>query len=500
METMKRIYLSQHSGIDRQASFEANTKEWDQDEIFAFKNWLKYYEGGDSVKYKTAQINYYIPEKEEINGYFIPNPIGTANREKLQVGPSDVHFSDDIQKIKEDEFKKKKKQETSEEYRNKLIGRILSIRRLLNSNTIDLKELEPILNTLNQLENQFRMLKTIKLASPIYYDLILRQANILKNNGHTVSASIMQKFAQEFVVPVYHPTPSMSKIDTREINALDNEVPVQALDSNNSDDEIELELDENSADDPIEKFLENMQGAGITDKETLSYADDEDDQKSDDFDIVVEAQDAGAPPPPPSAQQPLIAKDPALQEGAEVSLEPEATGIDNILDKALENIKIEDVLNKLEAIADVYKHRELSRQLSTVDIMLHHLGLANFFPELSEASAKSLESNQYVLTRIENVIARLRGSVKAQDIELKPNTNVSPELAGVSNKLKQEEQSEKARKELRKQIQNQETQQMLQQPAQPGLEVELPPGPAQPPEVVQPAPAPPVAPAAQPIR
>jgi hypothetical protein len=44
--------------------------------------------------------------------------------------------------------------------------------------------------------------------------------------------------------------------------------------------------------------------------------------------------------------------------------------------------------------------------------MMDQLNLSSFFPGLAEASSKSLESNQYALSRIEEVLSKLKGSIK----------------------------------------------------------------------------------------
>jgi hypothetical protein len=90
-------------------------------------------------------------------------------------------------------------------------------------------------------------------------------------------------------------------------------------------------------------------------------------------------------------------------------------------------------------------------------MMLDSLGLASFFPSLSEATNKALESNNYISTRVEDIISKLRGAMETKDIDLRGNEQENnPAVQGIKNTLKQNEDKEKARKEQRKQQQNSE--------------------------------------------
>jgi len=83
------------------------------------------------------------------------------------------------------------------------------------------------------------------------------------------------------------------------------------------------------------------------------------------------------------------------------------------IDAAFENIKISDVIVRLEALTRVFKNREIARQMGIIDLMLDRLGLSGFFPSLAEATRSALESNQYCQSRIEEVLSKL---VSATDI------------------------------------------------------------------------------------
>jgi hypothetical protein len=124
---------------------------------------------------------------------------------------------------------------------------------------------------------------------------------------------------------------------------------------------------------------------------------------------------------------------------------------DSKVDAVLAGITVADVVSKLEDLAKIFKTREVPRQLGIVDMMLDSLGLASYFPSLSEAQNKALDSNNYISTRVEDIISKLRGAMDNKDIDLKGNSKVeNPEVAGIKNNLQEADNKEKARKQMRK--------------------------------------------------
>ena len=94
----------------------------------------------------------------------------------------------------------------------------------------------------------------------------------------------------------------------------------------------------------------------------------------------------------------------------------------DVLENALNNITINDVIIRMEALARVFKNREIARQLAIIDIMLDKLGIAGFFPALAEATRSALESNQYCQTRVEEVLSKLTSAADAKgDSLIGPN-------------------------------------------------------------------------------
>ena len=84
--------------------------------------------------------------------------------------------------------------------------------------------------------------------------------------------------------------------------------------------------------------------------------------------------------------------------------------------------------------------------------MLQNLGLASYFSNLSEAQNKALDSNNYISTRVDDMLAKLRGAATHEGgVDLTGGTTESnPEVQAVKNKLQMDEDKEKARKDNRK--------------------------------------------------
>jgi len=99
------------------------------------------------------------------------------------------------------------------------------------------------------------------------------------------------------------------------------------------------------------------------------------------------------------------------------------------------------------------KNREIPRQFGIADIELNELGMASYFPSLAEALKSALDSNQYMLTRVEDIISKLRGAVPPKmDFDLEEEERrQDPALEAVRNTLEQQEQIEKDKAERRRQ-------------------------------------------------
>jgi hypothetical protein len=68
-----------------------------------------------------------------------------------------------------------------------------------------------------------------------------------------------------------------------------------------------------------------------------------------------------------------------------------------------------DALQKLEEINKVISERNVVRALAAVDIILGQLGIASYFPQLSEAQSKLMDAFNYAGTRVAETIGQMRG-------------------------------------------------------------------------------------------
>jgi hypothetical protein len=188
-------------------------------------------------------------------------------------------------------------------------------------------------------------------------------------------------------------------------------------------------------------------------------------------DIEVEDEVLGNPDPPPEPSKgPVVvpAKPKDSGEPKQVTapaplppMAPQKVNLTDPFEMALSSVSVVDVVTRLEALANIFRNREIARQLAIIDLMMDKLGIASFFPSLAEASSKSLESNQYALTRIEDILSKLRGSIETppnHQVDLTgPVDQVSPPVADTNpNQIKQNliqnQEEEKVKKERRKQM------------------------------------------------
>jgi hypothetical protein len=155
--------------------------------------------------------------------------------------------------------------------------------------------------------------------------------------------------------------------------------------------------------------------------------------------------------PEPIPQRPAPVKKP-VEIVEEDSVPDDNT--EDVIDAALRGISVNDVVSRLEMLVSIYNKREISRQLAILDLMMDRLGLAAFFPALGEAMSKALESNQYIGSRLEGVLTKLKGSITVPGADAwiePPVVEMNPKTDHIRNNLQQQQDEEAQRKELRKQ-------------------------------------------------
>ncbi|HVI40986.1 MAG TPA: hypothetical protein VM577_10020, partial [Anaerovoracaceae bacterium] len=463
VNAMREIYaLAQQPGHDIGASFNKVTSDWDKMERKDFKHWMSFYEENAQNKYKTAaDAEYY----QAAPGVMIPME---HLRAKLPTGPDMTQF--DRQNAAETAAQQKQEIEAKkrEEIKKKLkaiISRLNSAERLATDPEVQ-KDLQHCLDIgvpkwLEELQRVKRLIQLAPMrssASPILEDIIIRQANILAKQGHPKAAKEMRKLAQA-------PAPPGPAVDPGAPPGMN---PPQAMPSGPA-----------GGDDGKEALDELVEGMNFSDDEgdTNDIEDMEDDPLAAITVMAQAAPDAPAPAEPPAKAGP----EPAIDVNEPAASTPMDSKTDTLFETALSGVTIHDVVGRLETLANLFRTREIPRQLAIIDLMMDKLNISAFFPSLAEASSKSLESNQYALTRVEDVLSKLRGSIetpKHMELDLTGKGNGLPskplpaqiDTESVRQGLAVQEQQDKARKERRK-AEDDATAAQAAQPAAPAGEV-----------------------------
>lgn len=73
-------------------------------------------------------------------------------------------------------------------------------------------------------------------------------------------------------------------------------------------------------------------------------------------------------------------------------------------------VGVDTIINRLAGVSKKLKSRDTIRELASIDILLNDIGLASYFPELTDAQSKLIEAYGYASNKIEAIIAKLRGT------------------------------------------------------------------------------------------
>lgn len=489
LQAVSDIYRNEQRGDNRVHAIRKATVGWNIMETFDFLNWIKFYESGDHMKYKFAKLWY---ENDDLGpGYFLQIKKDPAPPPATAPTGQDIDFARD-RAVNENE-----RRQTIEKQRNKIIGRLDSAEKLLRSpegHIFSGKEFESLLESIYQLKKKIQMINKISISTKLYDDIIIREANVLYKKGFVKAANVLISCAQ---TPAAAGTQAEGSPDGTDIpppastndpsgagnpgapGGLPSTGPgmPQGAPSSAAPNSVGNEKTPQA----IEEFLSGLNKGQYSPRDKQVVDDDlevEDSLEVSDMEelLVTEAQMATpnvtidepittSPAPAPLDPSPVAAptapstETSTTEEPLEVSeedlpseIDPKAvSNFDAKVDAVFSDITIADVVAKLEDLAKIFKTREVPRQLGIVDMMLDSLGLASYFPSLSEATNKALESNNYISTRVEDILSKLHGAMSTHNIDLTgSNTVDKPEVAGVKSKLRQDEEKEKARKQMRK--------------------------------------------------
>jgi hypothetical protein len=440
LQTVRDIYYKETQGTPRVQAIRLATSGWNVVETFDFLNWLRFYEEGAHLKYKTAQLWY----ESDAPGYFLP-----IKQEPKSNPGQDISLAKDT--IEEDAEKKR----TIEKQRQKLIGRLNSAEKLLCSPEGQMfagKELETLVEAIYSIKKKIQLVNKKSTSTKLYEDMIIREANVLCKRGFADAAEVLHAIAQTIPPsPTPPDSPDRGSGSAGGLPSMGPGMPQNPPESAPND----MSVIPQAKSPAISQFLEGLETSKLTTDDELEVEDPVDvlEVMDAEDELVVEAQEALPPEPMPIGFPPPVAEENPLEVSEdEMTIEPEkAKDFDHIINSAFSDLTIDDVVAKLEDLAKIFKTREIPRQLAIVDMMLDSLGLASFFPALSEASNKAIESNNYISSRVEEIISMLRGTMETRELDLKKdNRNVSPEMEVFKQNLQEQEEREKTQKQSRK--------------------------------------------------
>lgn len=486
MNAMRAVYANSVN-MDRSQAFELVTKNWEKMEKDNFKHWMSFYEQQTHNKYKTAQRSGGYMEVGQ--GAYLPLDV---NNLKASIPMPDMSAYEAPPQPQVKQQSEKEKQEIIHREIIALVGRLNSAERIATKteavrNVLGPEGFKTWLNALHTIKREIQTAPILNVRSATPRDLIIKQANILVSKGHLEPARLMMVLAQVAPPPLEGapggpppgevapemPSDPGTGMGTEPMSGMPQDMGVGG--EGGEDDGPEVAMKE---------FLKGLSGNMYNDDKDENKIDDDND--TDDLLVTEEDLIATAQEVPGPAVKPVAPGTPSPEHFAGHEVE-----------QALKNVTIETVIEKLEALAKVYGNRELARQLNIVDLMLGRLGLATYFPNLAEAMRSALDSNQYVLTRVEEIISKLKSSTDSaprDQINLVPPESLEPgkdaygpDIMGIKSKLENDKESEKARKEKRKAMQQaEEAAEATPAPTAPAAPAQELAAPA----AVEPAPAP----------
>jgi hypothetical protein len=486
VDATRHIYSLMAKGHSQAQAKQSVIGKWEHREQMDYEYWLKFYRERVPEKYpKLAQDN----NLGGLGG--IPVDILQANIRGSKRFPAPFPGGLDPQAHKvppglpqRTDGDSDPVRDTIEGQRRKLISRLNAAEKLLYSSEGQLfagEDQELMLKLLQDLKRRIQIANKRTVRSSLFEDHIFRAANLLKIQGRDKPAAFFYKIAQ--LPPPPPPGGGLSgppggdlfgdlggggappdgdsggggdsKQETHDLlkeffDALKRGVS----DKDDTPEEREKAEEESapSAPPPAEPAAPPSEGATAT----ALFEVDEQIKLGMGYwtpELRAFAQVAPVPPGPPAAPAPAVPVEDVVVDPKEDVPEQATDNTDDVIEAALKNVNINDVISRLEMLVSVYNRREISRQLAILDIMMDRLGLASFFPALGEAMSKALEANQYIGNRLQEILGKVKSSVEAPGtdewVEIAPE-NQPQETESVRQRLQQNIDKEEARKEMRK--------------------------------------------------
>lgn len=361
VKTLESIYIYANKGYDIVKTREQLTHDWDGMEKLDFNHWMKYYQSNSQNSYKTAQYLSVAP------GVTIPEKYSPAPRDINDLKPQIKHPGEE-----DPQFKINKKIKA-------IIGRLMSAEKLATEPEVQ-RELAKRLDVgihkwLEELQRVKRLVQVapIKHAnSSILEDLIIKEANILAHQGFPKTAQELIKIAQDPAAPPPPPPPP----------AEDPLADPAAAASGGSTPEPPAAPSESKGDSPLEEFEKNLNlenpdsgnsSDGFFDGDFLEIVDEPPDLQG--MKIMAQVQDM-APEPVMETEPAIPAQKPKMAPKPEIVVEEEPADTivhkktDDLIENALSSITVEDVIERLDTLVNLFRTREIPRQLAIIDLMM----------------------------------------------------------------------------------------------------------------------------------
>lgn len=540
VQGMRDIYALKNKGLIDSKAFEFVTKDWDEMDKFRFKNWMRFYEQHGQEKYVTAQL-----ALQSTLPMFVP-PVSHSISPQLE---KRQELKDRIRSLLSRLDAAEKILGKNPDLQIELQQQGLDVRKLLSTLHWLKEEIQTapirrshdlmddfIIKCANRLiakgdreiaKIALRVLTTSE-ESLIQRDAV-NQANLMAEKIAEV-APLLKRFADQHIGFLYAgealeaaaqvaqqtalPNNDMGVVKLNPVDTVGGGQPLAPSgetvapkllgmpDAPEGEGEAPEGEDNKDSESALKEFLANISGKKNTSKLQDSQKADDELEVTASFEVFAQEaavlpQQADVPPAAPVVPGGVpIAPEELNKKNINDGIGPEPVGsmainIDDNFDRALKNIKITDVIVRLEGVAKLFKNREVSRQLSIIDLMMDSVGVAPFFPSMAEAMQKSLEANQYCQTRVEDILSKLRGIVQtpmSQSVE--DQVIMEPTEKAIQDRLQEEESAEKARKEKRRK-------ESLEEAAKPDVPLAATPAAQQ---LQQEVPQPPAAPAQQPAQ
>ena len=474
----RQIYDLMNKGHSSESAKNSIIGKWDTREKMDYEQWLKFYKEKVPEKYPKlaadeSTFQGFPFEVLQARPYRrFPNPIATGEGHTTKVSPGLPQSLPDSGDVRE----------RIERQRNKIISRLNSAEKMLAS--MDGQDFagddqELMLKLLQDLKRRIQIANKRTVNSSLFEDHIYRTANMLKTSGKDNAAGFFYKLAQlpdlglgpDPMADMGMETPggeAPAPAPTGDAKAQTHQALAEFFENlkrgiNDPDDtkeEREAPKEEPpppaapapapaaapaaAAEAPPPPAQANWLGEQIK-IGAGSWIPLRALAQLPPAPLAEEAPPAAPAAPPPSPEAPIEVQQPVSEEGTD--------NTDDVIAAALNNVTVNDVIKRLEMLVSIYNQREISRQLAILDIMMDQIGLASFFPAMGEAMSKALEANQYIGSRLEDVLTKIKGSVDVPGtskwIEVVPENN--PETAEIRHRLEVQKEEAARQKELRRQ-------------------------------------------------